>query len=250
MKNISIIASVIAALLLTLSGASSLRRRYTGSDVKANIISASAESPEKRTKEKSDKDSKDSDTKDKESKDKNSKEKDSKDKGSKAKKSKDKNSKDKKSKDKSSSSEKKDTDSKAEEDKNQDLPKIAKDLQFFDVDGEGNNFTFLYDGKIFNAEYTPDNWKITDSYKISVKDDMIMICEALSEIHPIHGIDGESFRTPDDMASEWIQHNIAYHLLSEDDPWKEHAKDVDLNPDDQNKSIYEMYRTRTAEEVY
>ena len=42
------------------------------------------------------------------------------------------------------------------------------------------------------------------------------------------------------MAYEWEQHNIAYQLLPEDSPYKENAKDVDLNPEDQGKSIIDF----------
>ena len=60
------------------------------------------------------------------------------------------------------------------------------------------------------------------------------------------GIDGESFREPEDMAYEWIQHNIAYNILPDDNSWKANAKDVDINPADQNKSLYEMYKSKTG----
>ena len=54
-----------------------------------------------------------------------------------------------------------------------------------------------------------------------------------------------SYRTAEDMAYEWIQHNIAYEILSEDSPWKEHVKHVDLNPEDQGKNLKELYKSRT-----
>ena len=74
---------------------------------------------------------------------------------------------------------------------------------------------------------------------------MIIICEALKTEHPIHSADYESYRTAEDMAYEWIQHNLAYELLSDDSEWKYHAKDVDINPEDQGKSVYDLYRERT-----
>ena len=122
----------------------------------------------------------------------------------------------------------------------------ADDLQLTDVDGWETNYTFVYDGEVYNAIYSPDNWKIVDSYKITCEADMIIICGALADIHPIHGSDGESYREPEDMAYEWIQHNIAYSILPDDNSWKANAKDVDINPADQNKSLYEMYKSKTG----
>ena len=77
--------------------------------------------------------------------------------------------------------------------------------------------------------------------------DIIIICQALLDIYPIHGRDMQSIRTAEDMALEWLQHNIAYELLPEDNPWREHAKDVDLNPADQGRTLEEMYEARTGE---
>ena len=92
----------------------------------------------------------------------------------------------------------------AEEEKG--LLESAEDIQLTDVDGWETNYTFIYDGETYNAVYTPDNWKIIDSYKITSEADMIIICGALAEVHPVHGCDGESFREPEDMAYEWLQH--------------------------------------------
>ena len=78
------------------------------------------------------------------------------------------------------------------------------------------------------AEYTPDNWKIRDSYRINDTDAMKEICAALLEIHPIYAADMSSYRTADDMAYEWDQHNIAYSLLPDGSTLKESAADVDL----------------------
>ena len=132
----------------------------------------------------------------------------------------------------------------AEEEKG--LLESAEDIQLTDVDGWETNYTFIYDGETYNAVYTPDNWKIIDSYKITSEADMIIICGALAEVHPVHGCDGESFREPEDMAYEWVQHNIAYEILPDDNSWKANAKDVDINPADQNKSLYEMYKSKTG----
>lgn len=132
----------------------------------------------------------------------------------------------------------------AEEEKG--LLESAEDIQLTDVDGWETNYTFIYDGETYNAVYTPDNWKIIDSYKITSEADMVIICGALAEVHPVHGCDGESFREPEDMAYEWVQHNIAYEILPDDNSWKANAKDVDINPADQNKSLYEMYKSKTG----
>ena len=64
--------------------------------------------------------------------------------------------------------------------------------------------------------------------------------------YPARVRDMESFRTPEDMAFEWLQYNIAYAFLSDDSPWKRSAKDVDLNPADQGKTFEEMYEDRTG----
>ena len=118
-----------------------------------------------------------------------------------------------------------------------------------DTDGFGTVFNFAYGDETYTAVYTEDNWKIIDSFRIASKADMLIICQALTDIYPIHGSDYESFREPEDLAYEWIQHNIAYRLLPEGDRWKENAKDVDLNPEDQNKNIFEMYKAKTGKDL-
>ena len=122
----------------------------------------------------------------------------------------------------------------------------VEDIGLHAVDETGKNYAFSYHQEEFSARYTPDNWKIIDSYKITDTDDMTIICQALSDVHPVHGRDMESFRTPEDMAFEWLQHNIAYAFLPDDSPWKRSAKDVDLNPADQNKTFEEMYEDKTG----
>ena len=102
---------------------------------------------------------------------------------------------------------------------------------------------FTYDGESFKAVYTPDNWTIYDSYRVRNSRDMKIICEALIAIHPIHGSDMVSYRTADDMAYEWLQHNIAYEFLP-DSSYKQSAKDVDLDPQDQGKSLEELFSSR------
>lgn len=107
----------------------------------------------------------------------------------------------------------------------------------------GDTVYFTYDSQSFQAVYTPDNWTIYDSYRVRNSKDMEIICEALIEIHPIHGNDMVSYRTAADMAYEWLQHNIAYEFLPESS-YKQSAKDVDLDPQDQGKSLEELFSSR------
>ena len=124
----------------------------------------------------------------------------------------------------------------------------AEQLELRDTDGSGQNYVFVYDGQTFTAQYTEDNWKIIDSWKIRNAGDMEMICGALLDIHTIHGSsDGKDTRTAEDMAFEWMQHNFAYEHLPEDHPWRENAKDVDLNPADQGKTFFEIYEDRAQD---
>ena len=122
------------------------------------------------------------------------------------------------------------------------------DINLRDIDGNGKSYVFTYDGEDFSAVYTTDNWRIYDSYKINNTEDMTIICEALISVHQIHGSDMESYRTAEDMAYEWLQHNIAYQFLSDDSSWKIHAQNVDLDPKDQGKSFSEIYEDRTGKE--
>ena len=124
------------------------------------------------------------------------------------------------------------------------------DIDLRDTDGGGTNYEFDYGGETYQAVYTTDNWKIIDSYKITSESDMVIICTALLDEHMIHGKDLISFREPHDMAYEWLQHNIAYTLLPEYDPWHNHAKDVDLNPSDQGLDLFEMYEQRTGKKIW
>lgn len=122
------------------------------------------------------------------------------------------------------------------------------DINLTDVDGNGASYTFTYDGEQYSAEYITDNWKIRNSYKINNESDMIIICQALIDEKPVHGRDMESYRTAEDMVYEWVIHNMAYELLSDDDAMKAHAKDVDFDPKDQNRSFDEIYEDRTGKE--
>ena len=123
------------------------------------------------------------------------------------------------------------------------------DINLHDVDGKGKNYAFTYDGEEYSAVYTKDNWKIINSYKIANNEDMKIICSALIEEHPVHGSDMESYRTPDDMAYEWEQHNVAYAFLPDDNRWKARTKDVDLNPEDQGLSFTEIYERQTGKQM-
>ncbi|SFP73825.1 hypothetical protein SAMN04487928_10745 [Butyrivibrio proteoclasticus] len=122
------------------------------------------------------------------------------------------------------------------------------DINLRDTYGNGKNYVFTYGNEEFSAVYTTDNWRIYDSYKINNTEDITIICEALIRVHQIHGSDMESYRTAEDMAYEWLQHNIAYQILSDDSSWKVHAQNVDLDPKDQGKSISEIYEDRTGKE--
>ena len=129
------------------------------------------------------------------------------------------------------------------EDDNEEKATI-KELKLRDEDGKKTNYCFKYNNNIVKAKYTKDNWKIIDSYKITNEKDMAIICEALIKIHPIHGKDGKSCRTVDDLVDEWVIHNKAYEILPETSKWKTNAKDVDLNPADQGKTLEEFIKDR------
>lgn len=123
-----------------------------------------------------------------------------------------------------------------------------EDIEIIDIDNKKTNYNFTYKNETFTATYTPDNWNIKDSYKITNYNDIIIICEELNKIHKVHGSDMESYRTASDMAYEWLQHNIAYNLLPQGNSFKQNAKDVDLDPRDQNKTLKEIYEDRTGKE--
>lgn len=122
------------------------------------------------------------------------------------------------------------------------------DINLRDPEGKDKNYVFDYDGEEYSAVYWSEHWKVLDSYKINSADDMIIICQALIDVHPVHGSDMESYRTAEDMAYEWLQHNLAYAILPDDNSWKSHSKDVDFNPEDQGKTFYEIYEQRTGKE--
>lgn len=127
--------------------------------------------------------------------------------------------------------------------------KSTRDINLRDIDGKKTNYLFTYKNEDFTAIYTKDNWKIKNSYKITNGQDIAYICKALTDVHPIHGKDMKSYRTVDDLVYEWQQHNLAYNILPDDNSWKSHAKDVDLDPADQGKSLAEIYEARTGSKL-
>ncbi len=118
----------------------------------------------------------------------------------------------------------------------------TQDIDLRDTDGDESSYEFDYDGEVYSAIYTTDNWKIVDSYKITNSADMKIICQALIDVHPLHGKDMVSYREARDMVEEWLQHNLAYHLFYDNAALRARAKDVDLNPEDQGRNIIEKYR--------
>ena len=123
------------------------------------------------------------------------------------------------------------------------------DIALTDLTGAKSEYIFIYDGNSYSATYTPDNWKIVDSYKITNAMDMAIICQALINEHPVHGRDMVSYRTATDMAYEWSQHNLVYYLLPEDNRWISSVKNVDFDPEDQGKSYEELYEDRTGRKL-
>ncbi len=126
--------------------------------------------------------------------------------------------------------------------------KSAADIELTDTDGNGKNYHFYYVGDDFTAIYTTDNWEVKDSYRVHSEADMIIICQALIDEHPVHGKDMESYRTAEDMAYEWQIHNMGYAFFSDDENLRNKAKDVDFDPKDQGLTIEEFYESRTGKE--
>ena len=119
-----------------------------------------------------------------------------------------------------------------------------EDIGLHDTDGNGVDYIFSYGGEEFFALYEPDNWHITDSYKIEDEDDILLICQALISVHPIHSADMQSYRAAEDMAFEWHQHNLAYSLLPDSSEWTSNAKDVDLDSKDEGKGLFNFLMDR------
>lgn len=123
------------------------------------------------------------------------------------------------------------------------------DIGLTNYDGMGAKYYFTYKGEEFRTLYQNDCWTIYDSYKITDTHDMEIICQALIDVHPVHGKDLSSYRTAEDMAYEWEQHNLAYKYLPEDNAWRPSAANVDFDPEDQGRSFEEIYEDRTGQEL-
>lgn len=143
-----------------------------------------------------------------------------------------------------------DADSVSEEGQETSQSESTEDLNLRDIYGSGYYYLFTYKGEDYTAIYTYDNWCVYDSYKITSGRAMKKICQALIDEHPVHGNDYESFRTAKDMVYEWKQHNIAHAILPDDNPWKETSGNVDFDPEDQGRSLSELYEDRTGEEFH
>ena len=111
---------------------------------------------------------------------------------------------------------------------------------------DGTCYYFTYKGEDYYAEYASDTWTVYNSCQIKNPTDIYKICKALDQEHRVPSRDYSSYRTPSDMAFEWEQHNIAYDQLPEGNYWRESARNVDLDPEDQGKSFKEIYEERTG----
>ena len=114
-------------------------------------------------------------------------------------------------------------------------------IEIKDADGQGTDYTFSYGGEQFTAKFSyrydgKENWRINGSYRVRSRMDMILICQALLDIHKIRGRDLVSWRSAQDMADEWQLHNLAYDYLPQGQN-KQRAGDVDFDPDDQYKTL-------------
>lgn len=123
----------------------------------------------------------------------------------------------------------------------------VEDVALVPVDDWGQSYVFDYAGEQFSAYFDSYSWRVYDSYKITNHGDIVKICQALLDEHPVYGSDWVSYRTADDMTFEWEQHNLAYSMLPADSHWRDDAKDVDLDPDDQGKTFPEIYESRTGQ---
>ena len=126
-------------------------------------------------------------------------------------------------------------------------PRVGPHIALYPVDDTGANYALEYGDEVLDVYYEPDVWSVYNSYLITDHDDLVAVCQLLIDEHPIHGSDYKSYRTAVDMAYEWQQHNYAYQLLPEDSPWRESVSNVDLDPEDQGKSLRELYETRVED---
>ena len=123
-------------------------------------------------------------------------------------------------------------------DSNPSLLASTDDLNLRSDDSE--HYSFEYGGITYTAEFQGNSWRIYDSYRIMNHEDMLLICQALTAEHPIPTADGKGNRSIEDLAHEWDQHNFAFTLLPEGSEWKERARHVDLNPEDQGKELMDF----------
>ena len=121
------------------------------------------------------------------------------------------------------------------------------DVVLVPTDDYACGYVFDYGGEEFIAYFDTYSWRVYDSYKITNHGDIVIICQALINEHPVYGADWESWRTAEDMAYEWEQHNLAYQMLPSNSHWRDDTKDVDLDPYDQGKSLNDLYESRTGE---
>ena len=105
----------------------------------------------------------------------------------------------------------------------------------------GGYYYFTYNGEDYKALYSYSTWTIYDSYKITNKKDIKIICQALSDEHQVPSRDGQSYRTVDDMAYEWDQHNKIHMIAPDGSRTKERTRNVDLDPEDQGKTYKDYY---------
>lgn len=108
-------------------------------------------------------------------------------------------------------------------------------------DDYAENYSFTYGGETFTVHYTPysgGDWKVVDSYKITNKADMVLICEKLHRLHKIEGRITR-YRTAKDMADEWEIHDQGYVLAKNYgmDSAVARLKDVDMDKKDQGKTF-------------
>ena len=126
------------------------------------------------------------------------------------------------------------------------------DSSDFKLNDLGNwQYSFTYGGEEFSVGlYFPVgcDWQIVDSYKITNRADMIVICEALLREHKIGGCITR-YRTARDMADEWEIHNRGYSIVKDLAYMASAAnrlKNVDLDKKDQGKTFDDFLKSFLA----
>ena len=114
-------------------------------------------------------------------------------------------------------------------------------LNYDGSDDYADNYSFEYGEQTFTAHYTPylgGDWKVVDSYRITNRADMIIICEQLLRENKVQGRITQ-YRTAKDMADEWEIHNKGYTLAAALGMTSavSRLKDVDMDKKDQGKSF-------------